>query len=185
MKTYQAPYYTRSMLEELDEGQIHFPFSDEDAHYIGRDHQYELTAEYFTQRGRNLEVELEGNSPTKVPDFLKALRLKVYTWIYTHNAMTPRQVLNYMIAKRGLRTWDMIEYRKSFLEAMFIEGCYLLDNGDISTVSGIDLDTMQNISAEVIREQDRDFHKDAILTFRNMGLSYYQRYKIVPQGEDW
>lgn len=185
MRAYEAPFYTRSMLAELDESQIHFPFSDEDARYIGCDHQYELTAEYFTQRGRNLEVEIEGNSPDKVAHFLKALRLKLYTWIYTHNAMTPRQVLNYLISKRGLRTWDMLEYRKSFLDAMFIEGCYLLDNGDISSVTGIDLDTMQNMSADVMRDQDRDFHKDAILILRNMGLSYYQRYKFLPQGEDW
>ena len=59
MNFYVAPIYTKSQLAELDEAQIHFPFSDEDARYIGSDHQYELTAEYFEQRGRNLEEESE------------------------------------------------------------------------------------------------------------------------------
>lgn len=185
MNNYQAPIYTRSMLEEMDANAVHFPFTDEDARYIGKDHQYELTAAYFTQRGRNLEIEVDGNAPDKVAHFLKALRLKVYTWIYTHSAMNPRQVMNYLIAKRGLRTWDMFEYRRTFLEAMFIEGCYLLDNGDVSSVTGIDLDTMQNMSGEVMREQDRDFHKDTILMLRQLGLCYYNRYHFLPQGEDW
>ena len=186
MNSYVAPYYTKSQLVELDEAQIHFPFSDEDARYVGSDHQYELTAEYFEQRGRNLEEESElGTEPDRVAHFLKALRLKVYTYVYSHSAMNPRATLNYIIAKRGLRTWDMYEYRKTFLEAMFIEGCYLLDNGDISSVSGIDLDTMQNMSADVMREQDRDFHKDAVLLLRQLGLNYYRPYKFRPEGKDW
>lgn len=185
MNFYTAPYYTRTQLAEIDKNAIHFPFSDENAIYIGEDHQYELTAKYFEQRGRNLLVEIDGNDPEKVSHFLRALRLKFYTYIYTHSAMNPRQLLNYIIAQRGLRTWDMYEYRKTFLDAMFIEGCYLLDNGDISSVTGIDLDTMQNMSGDVMREQDRDFHKDAIMLLRQLGLCYYNRYKFLPQGEDW
>lgn len=173
------------MLEELDEKDIHYPYSDEDAVYIGRDHQYELTSEYFEQRGRNLGIEVDGNAPDKVAHFLRALRLKFYTWIYTHTAMNPRATINFLIAKRGLRTWDMAEYRKMFLEAMFIEGCYLLDNGDVSSVSGVDLDTMQNMSEDVIRNQDRDFHKDSVNMLRQLGLCYYKGYRFIPQGKDW
>ena len=50
MKTYEAPFYTKEQLEELDESQIHFPFSDDDAVYIGKTHQYELTSKYFQER---------------------------------------------------------------------------------------------------------------------------------------
>lgn len=185
MKTYQAPYYTPSMIEELDESAMHFPFSDEGARYIGVDHQYELTSKYFEERGRNLEKEVDGNAPDKVAHFLRDLRLKVYTWVYAHTAMNPHNLINYLIAKRGLRTWGKFEYRKAFLEAMYIEGCYLLDNGDISSVSGVDLDTMQNMSDDVIRRQDRDFHKDAVNMLKQLGLCYYRRYRFCTEGEDW
>lgn len=184
MKKYVAPNYTQSELEALDENEIHFPFCDDDATYIGIDHQYELTEKYFTERGRNLQVELEGNDPEKVKHFLVALRIKMYQFIYNHNKSTRRQ-LNYMIAKRGLRGYSPYEYRQAFLEAMFIEGCYLIDNGDISSVAGIDLETMQNMSADVIRNQDRDFHKDAIRALNTLGLIYYGKYAFIPQGEDW
>lgn len=184
MEFYQAPFYTKEELELLDEKEVHFPFSDDDAAYIGKDHQYELTSKYFQERGRNLEIEVTGNQPDKVNQFLSALRRKFYTKIYNTNKSS-RQQLNYMIAKKGIRGYTPYEYRQAFLEAMFIEGEYLLDNGDISSVAGVDLDTMQNMSADVIRNQERDFHKDAVEMLKTLGLRYFGRYKFIPQGKDW
>lgn len=184
MNIYTAPFYTQSELEQLTESEIHFPFSDKDATYVGLDHQYELTSKYFQERGRNLEVEIDGDQPDKVALWLTALRRKFYTKIYNTNKST-RQQLNYMIAKRGLRGYSPYEYRQAFLEAMFVEGEYLLDNGDISGVAGIDLDTMQNMSVDVVRGQERDFHKDALDMLKTLGLRYYGKYSFIPQGNDW
>lgn len=184
MKFYEAPFYNDEDLYRLDESEIHFPFSDKNAKYIGKDHQYELTSQYFEERGVNLEVELEGNSPDKVKNFLRDLRRKVYTYIYNHNKSTKRQ-MDYLIAKKALRGYSKFEYRQMFLEAMFIEGTYLLANGDISNVTGVDLDIMQNMSEDVMRNQNRDFHKDTIELFKTLGLSFLGRYNFIPQGEDW
>jgi len=184
MKFYTAPCYTRSMLEQLNEQEVHFPFTDEDAIYDGLNHQYRLTADYFYQRGRNLVAEIEGNDPEKVRHFLKYLQMKVYNYIYTHSKSS-RQQINYMIAKRGILGYTPYEYRQAFLEAMYLEGCYLLDNGDLSQVSGVDLDTMQNMSEDVMRRQDRDFNRDAIRILLTLGLNYYGKYHFIPQGTDW
>jgi hypothetical protein len=184
MNIYQAPFYTKEQLALLDEKEIKFPFSDDDATYVGIDHQYELTSKYFQERGRNLEIEISGNDPDKVKHFLKDLRRKVYSRIYNTNKST-RQQLNYMIAKRGIHGYTPYEYRQAFLEAMFIEGEYLLDNGDILSIAGVDFDTMQNMSADVMRNQERDFHKDAIEMLKTLGLRFYGRYKFIPQGKDW
>ena len=35
MKGYNAPFYTRSQLEILDEKSIHYPYQDDDATYNG------------------------------------------------------------------------------------------------------------------------------------------------------
>ena len=184
MEIFQAPFYTKEELAQLNESQITFPFSDDDATYIGLDHQYELTSKYFEERGRNLESEIEGTQPDKVKHFLSALRRKFYTKIYNTNKST-RQQLNFMIAKRGIRGYTPYEYRQAFLEAMFIEGEYLLDNGDISSISGVDFDTMQNMSEDVMRNQERDFHRDAIQMLKTLGLRFYGRYRFIPQGKDW
>lgn len=184
MMTYQAPFYTREQLDLLDEREIKFPFSDDDATYVGKDHQYELTSKYFQERGRNLETEISGNNPDRVKVFLSALRRKFYSRIYNTNKST-RQQINYMIAKRGICGYTPYEYRQAFLEAMFIEGEYLLDNGDISSIAGVDFDTMQNMSVDVMRNQERDFHKDAVEMLKTLGLRYFGKYKFIPQGKDW
>lgn len=184
MKVFTAPYYTEEQLEQLDEKEVKFPFSDKDATYIGLDHQYELTSKYFQERGRNLEVEIGGNQPDKVKLFLTTLRRKFYSRIYNTNKSTRRQI-NYMIAKRGIHGYTPYEYRQAFLEAMFIEGEYLLDNGDIASIAGVDFDTMQNMSVDVMRNQERDFHKDAVEMLKTLGLRFYGRYSFIPQGEDW
>lgn len=184
MTFYEAPTYSKEQLAMMNESEIHFPFNDADAKYVGIDHQYELTAEYFQERGRNLETEISGNNPDKIKNFLSALRRKFYNRIYCTNKSS-RQQINYMIAKRGLYGFSPYEYRQAFLEAMFIEGEYLLDNGDISGVSGVDLDTMQNMSDDVIRHQERDMHKDAIELLKTLGLRYFGRYRFIPQGNDW
>lgn len=184
MAIYEPPFYTREQIIELGDDNLHYPYSDPDATYIGLDHQYELTSAYFQERGRNLELEITGTQPDKVKLWLTALRRKFYTKIYNTNKST-RQQLNFMIAKRGICGYTPFEYRAAFLEAMFVEGEYLLDNGDISGVAGIDLDTMQNMSGDVMREQERDFHKDALNMLKTLGLRYYGRYRFVPQGNDW
>jgi len=184
MTIYQAPYYSEEDIERMEIEEMHFPFSDKDATYYGNTHQYELTSAYFEERGRSLQSELEGNDPEKVKHFLRALRLKVYSYIYTHNKSTIPQ-MNYLIAVKGLRGYDQYTYRQLFLETMFIEGCYLLDNGDISSVSGVDFDTMQNMSADVMRNQDRDMHKDCIRMLNSLGLNYFGRYNFIPQGKEW
>lgn len=184
MEIYQAPFYSKEQLALLDENEIHFPFSDDDATYVGLDHQYELTSKYFQERGRNLEIDVPGKNPDKVKHFLSQLRRKFYSRIYNTNKST-RQQINFMIAKRGIHGYTPYEYRQAFLEAMFIEGEYLLDNGDISSISGVDFDTMQNMSVDVMRNQERDFHKDAVEMLKTLGLRYFGRYKFIPQGKDW
>lgn len=184
MAFYKAPFYTKEQIALLGEEDLHYPFSDDDANYVGIDHQYELTSKYFQERGRNLEIEIQGNQPDKVKLWLTALRRKFYTKIYNTNKST-RQQLNFMIAKKGICGYTPFQYRQAFLEAMFVEGEYLLDNGDISGVAGIDLDTMQNMSGDVMRNQERDFHKDALDMLKTLGLRFYGKYSFIPQGQDW
>ena len=180
---FNAPYYTEGQKQNMQASDYQYPYSDDYMVYDNLKHQYRLTRKCFEERGRNLQLEIQGNSPDKINNFLYLVQLKVYITAYNKSKSTRNQ-LNYLIAKRGLRTMDMAEYRESFMEMMFLEGCYLLDNGDISKVSGVDLDTMQNMSADVIRNQDRDWDKDAIGMMTMLGLNYAKRYDFYPQGKD-
>ena len=46
-------------------------------------------------------------------------------------------------------------------------------------------DNMQNMSEDVVRNQERDFHKDAIEMLKTLGLRYYGKYNVIPQGAEW
>lgn len=182
MATFNAPTYTKSQIEQIGTENLSYPYSDDYMVYDGLKHQYRPTRKLFEERGRNLLTDIQGNDPDKINAFLHLVQIKVYTHIYNSNKSTPNQ-LNFLIAKRGLRTMDMDDYRQTFMDMMFIEGCYLLDNGDISSISGVDLDIMQNISVDVMRHQDRDWSKDAIGLLTVLGLNYYKRYDFFPQGK--
>ena len=188
MNVFNAPVYTKSQLLTLPESEIVFPFTNREGEiggvYDGLLHQYRLNEEYFTFRGRNLAQEIEGRDPNKVRNFLDYLRIKSYGWIYSRGRST-RQQLNFMIAKGRLNGFSPFEYRTQFMEALFLQGEYMLDNGDISSISGVDLDTMQNMSRDVIRGQDRDMHPNAIMAFRQLGLNFYGRYGFLISGRDW
>lgn len=182
MAVFEAPTYTQAQLSNMSAEEISYPYSDEYMVYDGLRHQYRLTRKIFEERGRNLLTEIQGNSPDKINNFLYAVQIKVYSHIYTANKSTRNQ-LDYLIAKRGLMTMDMAEYRQTFEDMMYLEGCYLLDNGDITTISGVDFDIMQNMSIDVMRKQDRDWSKDAIGLLTVLGLNYVKRYGFYPQGK--
>lgn len=188
MRIFKAPEYTREELFKKDEKDILFPFSNYEGEiggvYDGLYHQYRLNPEYFIFRGHCLEKEVEGNDPRRVKNFLDYLRIKSYGWIYSHSK-SDRNQINFMIAKGRLNGFKPFEYRTQFLEAMYLQGEYMLANGDLAAISGVDLDTMQNMSADVIRRQDRDMHPNAIMAFRQLGLNFYGRYAFRPGGEDW
>jgi len=187
MRIFKAPIFTRDQLELMEDKDLTTPFSDEDAVYIGIDHQYELTSGYFKKRGVNLLESVPGKNPTKVNDFLRMLRLKSYTYFYANSGST-RALINKKVALGIREGFTLYTYRQAFLEAMYVNGLYLLQNGDISMVSGVDLDTMQNMSQDVVRRQNRDYHPQAILMWKQLGLNFYGRYRGIftnDMGETW
>ena len=59
-----------------------------------------------------------------------------------------------------------------------------LDNGDISSISGVDFDTMQNMSIDVMRNQERDFHKDAVeICLKNSWFEIFWQIQIYSHKE--
>lgn len=187
-KIFQATTYTETQIEELEEEEMSFPYNDKYARYLGKYHQYEPTEALFNEHGidirKKLEQDTNGNS---VANFLAYVRFKFYLYVYSHNKST-RPVMNYIIAKRGIKSYpSRYEYRNNILDAMVYLGEYLLNNGDISQISGIDLDGMVSLSIDTIRNEDRDYPARFKNLMSTLGLCYFGSYKIVPVGlgKDW
>jgi hypothetical protein len=184
MRFYEAPRYTREALAGMPDADVRYPFTDEYAQYIGSDHQYELKKAYFAENGISLDSRFK-DSPDDINAFLKMLRKKVYGYLYAAT-LTPRAAVNYKIAKglaRGASPW---EFREDFLYLMLLEGEYLLNNGDIGEVGGVDFAIMQNMSVDVMRRENRDFSLMCGRVIKSLNLDYagYNGY-IIPAGKDW
>lgn len=182
-KAFQAITYTQTQIEELSEEEMVYPYSDKYATYVGKYHQYEPTEALFNERGINIKRELEQKANgTSVKEFLSYVRFKFYLYVYSHNK-SPRHVMNFIIAKRGIRTYpSMFEYRGYILDAMVYLGQYLLDNGDITQISGIDLDSNTALSIDELRNEDRDYPARFRDLMSTLGLCYYGQYKIISNG---
>lgn len=182
-KAFQAITYTQTQIEELSEEEMVYPYNDKYATYVGKYHQYEPTEALFNERGINIKRELEQKANgTSVKEFLSYVRFKFYLYVYSHNK-SPRHVMNFIIAKRGIRTYpSMFEYRGYILDAMVYLGEYLLNNGDITQISGIDLDSNTALSIDELRNEDRDYPARFRDLMSTLGLCYYGQYKIISNG---
>ena len=187
-REFQATYYTETQIENLEESEMVFPYSDVYARYIGKYHQYEPTEVLFNLNGINIKKRLEvSQDGITVQSFLSYVRFKFYLYVYSHSK-SPRPVMNFLIARRGLKSYpSMYEYRNDILQAMVYLGEYLLDNGDLSQISGVDFDTMSALPIEQLRNEDRDYPARFGNLMSTLGLRYYGSYRIIPYGigKEW
>ena len=187
MNIYNAPFYTQTQLQQLDESQVSYPFSDDYATYIGIDHQYQITEKALNEIDSNWKLRLTDKSPNAVNNFLIGVRRKFYLYAYTHSRSSNAQI-NYLIAKRGLKAYpNRYEYRRAVINAQCDLAFYLLVNGDLASISGVDVESMTSLSIDTIRYEERDYPQRYKQTMLDLGLAYYGRYKFVATGcgEEW
>ena len=81
----------------------------------------------------------------------------------------------------------MLEYRQAIINAMVDLAFYMLINGDLSLVSGVDLESMTSLSIDTIRYEERDYPQRYKQTMSDLGLAYYGRYTFIASGvgEEW
>ena len=187
MTIFNAPFYTQTQLQQMEIQDISFPYSDDYLRYIGIDHQYELTEKALNEVNLEWKKKLADKSANGVKNFLISVRFKFYAYAYHHSKSNNPQI-NYLIAKRGIKTYpNMYEYRHNIKLAMIQLAFYMLENGDISSISGVDVESMTSLSIDTIRYEERDYPNRFRQTMLDLGLAYYGRYKFLPSGcgKDW
>lgn len=187
MTFYTPNYYTESQILEMDLKDFVFPFNDDYMNYDGRTHHYILTEKALDVVDSNWKTRYNDKSPNAVRNLLMATSLKFYTYAYQHSRSNNNQI-NYLIAKRGLKSYpNMFEYREAIKNAMVDLAFYLIDNGDLSRISGVDFESMTSLSIDTIRYEERDYPNRFRQTMLDLGLAYYGRYKFIPSGigKDW
>ena len=187
MNYFNAPKYTETQIEQMDLNDMVFPFSDDYMYYDGKRHQYILQEKALDEVDNTWKKHLTDKSPNGVKNLLVSASLKFYTYAYQHSRSNNNQI-NYLIAKRGLKSYpNMLEYRQAIINAMVDLAFYMLINGDLSLVSGVDLESMTSLSIDTIRYEERDYPQRYKQTMSDLGLAYYGRYTFIASGvgEEW
>ena len=187
MNFFEPQYYDEAQIIAMDLKDFVFPFNDDYMIYDGRTHHYILTEKALNVVDSNWKSKLTDKGPNGVRNFLIATSIKFYTYAYQHSRSTNNQI-NYLIAKRGLKSYpNMFEYREAIKNAMVDLAFYLNDNGDLSRISGVDLESMTSLSIDTIRYEERDYPQRYKQTMSDLGLAYYGRYTFIPTGvgKEW
>lgn len=187
MNYFIAPIYSETQLEQMDYKDIVFPFSDDYMYYDGKRHQYVIKEKALDMVDNTWKKYLTDKTPNGVRNFLLTASMKFYTYAYQHSRSNNNQI-NYLIAKRGLKSYpNMMEYRNDICSAIVSLAFYMLINGDLSMVSGVDLESMTSISIETIRYEERDYPQRYKQTMSDLGLAFYGRYTFIASGigEEW
>lgn len=187
MNIFEAPTYDDEIILNMNIEDISFPYTDRKAYYNGKTHRYELKEEALNEIDNGWKKKLTDKSANGVKTFFNLVTLKFYKYAYTHSRSSNSQI-NYLIAKRGLKSYpNNFEYRNAVIDAMVELAFYLLDNGDLASVSGVDLESMTSMSIETMRYEERDYPQRFKQTMVDIGLAYFGRYKFLATGcgEEW
>ena len=187
MNFYEANYYTETQLQEMDLKDIVFPFNDDYMSYDGKKHQYILKEKALDEADDTWKKHLTDKTPNGVRNLLITTSLKFYTYAYQHSRSSNNQI-NFLIAKRGLKSYpNMFEYREAIKNAMVDLAFYILINGDLSLISGVDLESMTSMSIETMRYEERDYPQRYKQTMSDLGRAYYGRYSFIATGvgKEW
>lgn len=181
--------YTEETIEnELEVEDLVFPYCDENMAYNSITHQYEIKEYAFNKRGIDIRALLSQRGENDLDGFLKRVSQKFYLYAYKHCYMNTPLQLKYLVAKRGIHTFgNMWEYRNQVVDIMCMLGEYLAYNGDSSQISGLDLDTGNNIDIRSLRYEERDYPAEMKALMHQIGLNYSGRYKFIPHnvGKEW
>lgn len=159
-----------------------FPFDDEIMKYDYTTHRYVLTEKgVLDELGENLDVILnatgDANSSTLAERFLKRVSQTVYTSLYRYSQ--GEEYLEFLLA-----TYPPLRARvKEMLQAQTL---YMLMNGDLGLMSGVNVAKGNAMDIEALRGRARlapEVEDLANATIPGMGysLSYVGALPCVPQ----
>lgn len=175
-KIYEAPYYTEEQIEEMEEKDMKFPYSDKYMVYDGLKRQYIPTESLLLKYGINLDEFLRSSgSDSPVSLELEFISDQIYSYIDKTSGSTI-DILKYIIAKSFRRGMSKYRFRLLFEEILAKQAKYYVDNDDLTKSSGVDIESKQYLGKGVLLNEDRHIDPKVKTLLMDLGLSWAGSY---------
>jgi len=191
-KFYKAPIYTEEQIEELEEKDMHFPFSSKYMTYDGAKRQYIPTEALLLKHGVDLHgfiVSTKGSAtPTDIQNELEYISDQIYSFI-NKSSGSRMDTLKCIVAKGIKLGMSPYRFRVSFEEILWKQASYYVDNDDLTKSTGVDMEQKQWLNKGVLNIEDRHINPKVKTLLMDLGLTwignYDRQFYGMVQRQDW
>ena len=177
-RLYQAPIYTDGQLEELDEKDLSFPYSDKYMTYNSLKRQYIPTEELLLKHGIDLEEFLastDSNTPENIKETLEFISDQIYSYAEKKSGSSA-EVIKWIIAKGVKLGMTPYRFRCMFEEILWKQARFYTQNDDLTKSSGVDMEQKQWLNKGVLYNEDRHIDPKIKATMMSLGLVWIGSY---------
>lgn len=190
-KFYKAPEYSEAEIMELEEKDMHFPFSSKYMRYDGVTQQYVPTEELLLKNGIDLHGFLRSigrDTPTNYNNELEYISDQIYAYIAKCSGSST-QTLKCLIAKGLRRGLSPFRFRVQFQDILVKQANFYVNNDDLTKTSGVDVEQKQWLNKGVLNYEDRQIDPRVKIKLMDLGLcwrgSYDDQFMMLVNSKDW
>lgn len=190
-KFYKAPFYTDEQIVDMEEKDMHFPFSSKYMRYDSVKRQYIPTQALLLKHGVNLNDFLKStdeDTPANVENELEFISDQIYTYIEKNSGST-MNTLKCIVAKGIKRGISPFRFRLAFEEILWKQAKFYVSNDDLTKSSGVDIEQKQWLNKGVLQNEDRNIDPKVKIMLMDLGLtwrgSYDKQFAFLVGREDW
>lgn len=177
-KLFKAPIYTDEQIEEMDEREMTFPYTNKYMRYDSIKRQYIPTEALLLKHGIRLGDFLTSageDAQASINDELEYISDQIYTYI-NKNSGSNTETLKWLIAKGVKRGISPFRFRLLFEEILWKQARYYVNNDDPTKSTGIDMEQKQWLNKGVLVNEDRHIDPKVKIMLMDLGLCWAGSY---------
>ncbi len=177
-KLYKAPFYTQEQIEEMEENQITFPYSDKYLRYDSVKRQYIPTEALLLKHGVNLAEVITStgqDAQANMNEELEYISDQIYACC-NRNSGSNIETIKWLIAKGVRRGISPYRFRLLFEEILWKQAKFYANNDDPTKTTGIDVEQKQWLNKGVLINEDRNIDPKVKVMLIDLGLCWVGSY---------
>lgn len=177
-KLYKAPYYTEKQIEEMEEDEMLFPFSNKYMRYDEIKRQYIPTQELLIKHGIDLNeflVSTGRDMAININEELEYISDQIYSFM-SKNSGSDSETLKCIVAKGIRRGMKPFRFRILFEEILWKQARFYVSNDDPTKSLGLDVEQKQWLNKGVLFNEDRHIDPKVKIMLMDLGLTWAGSY---------